>query len=134
QLAESLFLSVSGVQYGAIYLFVPLFLCGVIASEREERTLELLFTTQLRDRQIVLGKLVSRLAALVLLILFSLPVLGMISLYGGIDPDALLRLLATTLLAMLYAGAHAIYFSAITKSPVGALVRTYWWMALWLVA
>ena len=33
---------------------------------------------------------------------------------------------AATLLAILFAGAHAIYFSAITRSPTGALVRTYW--------
>ena len=52
--AETLFHAVSSVQYGAVFLFVPLFLCGVIASEREERTLDLLFTTQLQDRQIVL--------------------------------------------------------------------------------
>src|SRR5262249_28038453 len=38
-----------------------------------------------------------------------------------------------TLLAVIYTGAHAIYFSAATKSTVGALVRTYWWMAVWLL-
>src|SRR6266581_4761461 len=47
EMAEALFHAISGVQYGAVFLFVPLFLCGVIASEREERTLELLFTTRL---------------------------------------------------------------------------------------
>ena len=43
-LAETMFHAVSGVQYGAVFLFVPLFLCGTIAGEREERTLDLLFT------------------------------------------------------------------------------------------
>src|SRR5438128_9658562 len=37
QMAQQLFQAVSGVQYAAVFLFVPLFLCGVIASEREER-------------------------------------------------------------------------------------------------
>lgn len=132
-LAENLFLAVSIVQYGAVFLFVPLFLCAVIAGEREERTLELLFTTQLRDRQIVLGKLGSRVAALVCLVLCGLPIMSLLLLFGGINPESLWRALAATLVAVLYAGAHAIYFSATTRSPLGALIRTYWWMTLWLV-
>jgi ABC-type transport system involved in multi-copper enzyme maturation permease subunit len=132
RMAEDLFLAVSWVQFGAVFLFVPVFLCGVIAAEREEHTLDLLFTTDLTNREIVLGKLMSRVAALVLLILSAMPVMSLIMLFGGIDPEALGRALAATLLAILYAGAHAIYFSAATKSPLGALVRTYWWMALWL--
>src|SRR5205085_3238038 len=131
--AESLFHAVSGVQYGAVFLFVPLFLCGVIASEREERTLDLLFTTQLLDREIVLGKLTSRMVALVILILCALPVISIIMLFGGVDPEGLWRIQGATLLAMLFAGACAIYFSAITRSPMGALVRTYWWLAVYLL-
>jgi ABC-type transport system involved in multi-copper enzyme maturation permease subunit len=133
QFADELFIAVSCVQYGAVYLFIPLFVCGVIASEREERTLELLFTTQLQDREIVLGKLLSRLAALLFLILSTLPVMSMIMLFGGIDPPSLWRMMAATTLAILCCGGMAIYFSTITKSPMGALVRTYWWLALWLL-
>ena len=133
QMAERLFHSVSGVQYGAVFLFVPLFLCGVIAGEREERTLDLLFTTRLTDREIVLGKLGSRVAAVGFLVLFALPVMSLIMLFGGVDPLALWRISACTLLAVLYAGAHTIYFSTVTKSAMGALVRTYWWMAVWLI-
>jgi ABC-type transport system involved in multi-copper enzyme maturation permease subunit len=134
QMAQSLFHAVSSVQYGAVFLFVPLFLCGTIASEREERTLEMLFTTQLTDREIVFGKLVSRVAVLVILILCGLPIMSVIMFFGGIDPASLWRVLASTLLAILVTGAFAIYFSAITKSPMGALVRTYCWLAIWLLA
>jgi ABC-type transport system involved in multi-copper enzyme maturation permease subunit len=134
RMAESLFHAVSSVQYGAVFLFVPLFLCGVIASEREERTLEMLFTTQLTDREIVLGKLISRVAVLVMLILCGLPIMSVIMFFGGIDPASLWRVLASTLLAILVTGAVAIYFSAITRSPMGALVRTYFWLAIWLLA
>jgi ABC-type transport system involved in multi-copper enzyme maturation permease subunit len=132
EMASALFLTVSGVQFGAVFLFVPVFLCGVISGEREDRTLELLLTTDLKDREIVLGKLFSRLVVLVLLILCALPISALITLFGGVDPAAQWRILAATLVAMIYAGAHAIYFSAVSKSPMGALVRTYWWMGLWL--
>jgi len=133
ELAGHFFDASNVLQYVAAYVLVPLFVAGVIASEREERTLELLFTTQLRDREIVLGKLLSRLVVLALLVLSALPVASLILFFGGVDPQAVWRIFAATLLAMVYGGAHAIYFSVATKSPVGALVRTYWWMAVWII-
>ena len=134
ELANELFLTVSCMQCAAVFLFVPIFLCGVISSEREERTIDLLFTTSLTDREIVLGKLASRLAVVVLLILSALPVLSLLMLFGGIDPAALWQVEMATLVAMIYTGAHAIYFSAASRSPMGALLRTYWWLSLWLLA
>jgi ABC-type transport system involved in multi-copper enzyme maturation permease subunit len=132
-LAGQLFLAVSILQFAAVFVFVPVSLCGVLAGEREAHTLDLLFTTQLTGRQIVLGKLASRLAVFASVILCGLPVLSIVQFFGGIDPDALWRSTVATLVAMLYVGAHAIYFSAVTRSPLGALVRTYWWLLLELV-
>jgi ABC-type transport system involved in multi-copper enzyme maturation permease subunit len=134
EMASTMFQGISWVQFGAVFLFVPIFVCGVISSEREGGTLDLLLTTQLHDREIVLGKLGSRLAVMLLLIAGAIPVMSLAMLFGGISPQALWRTQAATLLAMIYAGAHAIYFSSISRSALGALVRTYWWMALWLLA
>jgi ABC-type transport system involved in multi-copper enzyme maturation permease subunit len=133
QMAEQLYYGVIGVQYGAVVLFVPLFLAGVIATEREEKTLDLLLTTQLHDRDIVLGKLFSRIAVLILIMFSGLPVLSLVMLMGGISPLGLALVTVATLLMIFFCGAHAIYFSTITKSPIGALVRTYWWLAVWLL-
>ncbi len=130
--AEQMFHSVSTLQYIALFAFVPMFLCGAVAGEREEQTLELLFTTALKDREIILGKMLSRLVIFGLLILMALPIFGLISFFGGISPPALFRVAGAMLTALLFAGAHAIYFSTVTKSPMGAL-RTYWRMAVWLL-
>jgi ABC-type transport system involved in multi-copper enzyme maturation permease subunit len=134
RVAASMFSGISGVQYAAVFLFVPVFICGLIASEREERTLELLLTTQLLDREIVLGKLGSRLAVIGLLFFSAVPFMSLVSLFGGVDPAAIWRVFGATLLAIVYAGAHAIYFSAVSRTSTGALVRTYWWMGLWMLA
>jgi ABC-type transport system involved in multi-copper enzyme maturation permease subunit len=133
-MANQFFIVVSCLQCAAVFLFVPIFLCGVIASEREDRTLDLLFTTTLADREIVVGKLMSRLAVAALIILSALPVMSLFMLFGGIDPAALWRVELATLVAMIYAGAQAIFFSATSRTPLGALLRTYWWLILWLVA
>jgi ABC-type Na+ efflux pump permease subunit len=132
-LAGWLFLAVCYVQYLAVYVFVPLMLAGTICSEREEHTLELLFTTHLRDREIVLGKVGSRLAVVLLLFLSGLPVLAIIRLFGGIDGATLWRVEAATLLGMTVSGSLATYFSVVSPTPMVALVRTYWWLGLWLL-
>src|SRR5262249_2433446 len=43
QVAESFSIAIYCVQFAAVFLFVPLYLGGVICGEREERTLEQLF-------------------------------------------------------------------------------------------
>ncbi|MCI0639880.1 MAG: hypothetical protein L0Y72_07990 [Gemmataceae bacterium] len=127
-------MTVSIVQFAAVFLFVPMFLCGTVVGEREDQTLDLLLTTHLSDREIVLGKLASRVVAMVCLILCGLPVMSLIMLSGGgVEPEALWRTLAVIFLAILYAGSHAIYFSVISTSTLEALVRTYWWLAVWLI-
>lgn len=131
-IATETFQNVSVLQFFAIFIAVPLFLCGTVASEREEGTLELLFTTGLRDREIIVGKLLSRIVVLVLLILCGLPIMSLTMFFGGVDPGSLWCMVGVTFLATYYAGAHAIYFSSVTRSPMGALVRTYWWMGLYL--
>lgn len=133
RVAEGIFIAVCCVQYGAVFLLVPLFVAGLIAGERESNSLDLLFTTTLRDREIVLGKLGSRLAIMTLLVLCGLPIVNLILLFGGVDPLAVLRAETATLLGMFFAGSVTMYFSTISKSPTAALVRSIWWMAVWLL-
>lgn len=132
--ASELFIAVNVIQLGAVFVFVPVFTCAVLAGEREAHTLELLFTTNLTDRQLVLGKLGSRVVAMATLVLSGLPVLSFTVFLGGVSPESLWRSAAVVLLLTVFVGAHAVYFSAVTRSPLGALVRTYWWLGLELVA
>lgn len=132
-LAYEIFMAVSILQYAAVYVFVPIFLCGVVAGEREEHTLELLFTTHLTNRQIILSKLLSRLFVVTLLILSALPVFSLITLFGGVDLMQVLMNTGATLLALLLVGSLSIYMSTTTRSPLGALVRTYACLLIWLV-
>lgn len=132
-LASELMRTVALVQYGAVYLFVPVFVCGLVAGEREAQTLELLFTTHLSDREIVLGKLASRLALVAVLSMSLVPVLGLLGLMGGIDLAHVARLAASTLMAVLFTGGHAIYFSSSVRTPTAALVYTYASLAIELV-
>src|SRR5262249_35701439 len=57
-------------------------------------------TTRLTSAEIVLGKLWSRLAHLVLLLLTGLPVLALLQLLGGVDPSLLVAVTVLTLCTM----------------------------------
>jgi hypothetical protein len=101
QFAEDFFTNFLIVQLGMVFLLTPAYTATAIAEEKERRTLDFLLATDLRGREIVLGKLVPRLAQLSLVILTGLPILGFLQLLGGVDPNLLLVGFAGTALTML---------------------------------
>lgn len=128
--AESFFSAFIGVQFVATILFTPVYVAGSIAEERERRTLELLLATDLNSREIVLGKLVSRLANLTLLILTGLPILCLMQFLGGVQPDLIFAGFAVTLLTMLSLGGLSMVVSVHCKRPLDAVFYTYVWSGL----
>ncbi|HQR06111.1 MAG TPA: hypothetical protein PLN21_04770 [Gemmatales bacterium] len=133
KMAEVFFLSYLWVQYLTVFLFVPFFLTGVISGEREQKTLDLLFTTQLSNREIIFGKLGSRVVSMLMLIVSGIPIVALTMLFGGVNVQVFFYGMISTLLLVLYVSATAIYFSTTTKTTLGALVRTYWWLLCWLI-
>jgi ABC-type transport system involved in multi-copper enzyme maturation permease subunit len=123
--AESFFIMFMEVQFVGIFLLTPVFAAGAIAEEKDRRTLEYLLATDLDNREIVLGKLASRLLGLVLLVLTGLPVLSLIQFFGGVDPDLVLSGFAATGVTMLSLAGLSILVSVYSKKPRDAIVLTY---------
>src|SRR5262249_54855100 len=91
------------MQFAAVLLLTPIYAAGAIAEEKERRTLEFLLATDLSGREIVLGKFISRVANLALLVATTLPILGLTQLWGGVDPTLVLAgfvLTAATMLSL----------------------------------
>jgi ABC-type transport system involved in multi-copper enzyme maturation permease subunit len=89
-LAASFFMSFTWLQMLAILFVGPAMAAGTIASERERRTIEYLFATDLSNAEIVLGKTLARLTLLGQFVLVGLPILFIFRLMGGIPAQALL--------------------------------------------
>jgi len=123
--AESFFIMFMEVQFVGIFLLTPAFAAGAIAEEKDRRTLEYLLATDLDNREIVLGKLVSRVLGLVLLVLTGLPILSLLQFFGGVDPDLVISGFAATGLTMLSLAGLSILNSVYTKKPRDAIVLTY---------
>ncbi len=92
------------VQLSLVLFFALLFAAGGIAQEKDRGTLVLLLTTDLRDREVVLGKLFACLLTVAVLLLASLPVFALVHVLGGVGFDQILWSLAVCAAAALAAG------------------------------
>jgi ABC-type transport system involved in multi-copper enzyme maturation permease subunit len=112
-------------QYALILLLAPIYLAGTIVEERESRTLELLYQTQLTDREILLGKFAARVVHLMFFELMSLPMLAIISLWGGISVEFLLLNLGFSLLLILVVGSLCLWVSVTASRYTEAMIVAY---------
>jgi len=132
QLAEAFFETFMAVQLLAVAVLTPAYVAGAIAEEKDRKTLEFLLATDLRNREIVLSKLVARLANLTLFVLTGLPILSLIQFLGGVDPNLVLAGCAATALTMAGLGALSILNSTYFKRPRDAIALTYLGMVAYL--
>jgi ABC-type transport system involved in multi-copper enzyme maturation permease subunit len=125
RLAGAFVYAILWVQTAAVFVLTPAYLAGAIAGERERGTLELLFTTPLRDREIVLGKLAARLLHLGGILLAGLPLLALSQLWGGVDGGLLLAAFGVTGANLLCVGALSVLASVNTRTVPGAMAACY---------
>jgi ABC-type transport system involved in multi-copper enzyme maturation permease subunit len=81
------FLIFSVLQLLLVLFFALLFAAGRVAQEKDARTLILLLMTDLRDRELVLGKLTASLLVVAVLLAASIPVFVMVHMLGGVGLD-----------------------------------------------
>lgn len=125
EFASHFFFLFMSVQLGMVVLLTPAYAAGAIAEEKDRRTLEFVLATDLRDREIVLGKLASRVINLLFVVLAGLPVLALMQFLGGVDPGLLMAGFAATALTMLSLAAVSILFSTLVRRSRDAIILTY---------
>src|SRR5205085_2154923 len=72
EFAEWFFYTVMVVQFAAVLFLTPAYTAGAVAEEKDRKTLEFLFATDLSNREIVLSKLASRIFTMALIVLTGL--------------------------------------------------------------
>ncbi|WP_445479504.1 ABC transporter permease [Lysinibacillus irui] len=110
----------------ALVLFItPSLTAGAISSEREKQTLNILLTTTQSSTQIVVGKLLSSVAFLVLMLVAGLPLYSLVFLFGGVSPSQLISIFLFYLVTVVAIGSIGVMFSTITKRTIVAMIATY---------
>jgi len=124
-IGKFVFGAVVGIELLLVCFIAPAFTAGAISGERERQTYDLLRTTLLPARSLVLGKLASALSYILLLLVAAFPLQSLAFLLGGVAPEEVL--IATGLLvatAFLF-GASGIFFSSLMRRTLGSTVLTY---------
>ncbi len=108
-----------------ICFLVPGFTAGSVTSERERQTFPLLQVTLLRPSAIVIGKLVSSLAYMMLLVLATLPLVSVSFILGGVSPLEVLKGYGMVVLTGFTIAMVGIALSAMLRKTVSATVLSY---------
>lgn len=98
---------------------------GAITSERERQTFEILRTTLLSARSLVLGKLSSALSFLFLLILSALPIQSLAFLLGGVGLGEMVASSLMLVVTAVFFCTLGIFFSSFMKRTLSATVASY---------
>ncbi|MGN0158593.1 MAG: ABC transporter permease [Brotaphodocola sp.] len=120
-----LYLFVSVLEFVMLIFIMPAISAGSISGERERQTLDLMLTTQMTPTDIVVGKLMSSLSTMFLLIVSSFPIIAMVFVYGGVTMKDLIVLMLCFMVAGLFVGSLGLCCSALFKKSTLSTVVTY---------
>ena len=107
-----------------VVFLAPSSTSGSISLEREKQTLELLIATPISSLAIVVGKLLSALVYVFLLIAASMPLMAVVFVYGGVGPEDVLRGYIVLITAALWLGSFGLLCSSIVKRTTAATAIT----------
>jgi ABC-2 type transport system permease protein len=122
---KAVFAGVLMVQ-GFMVLFVgPSFTVGAITGEKERQTYDLLRTTLIGANTLVLGKLISALSYVFLLIIASIPLQSIAFLLGGVAVEEVVVSQIVILVAAVTFALWGLFCSSVMRSTQAASVATF---------
>lgn len=124
-IGQAIFALLSVFQLMLVAFLAPAFTTGAISLEREKATLDLLITTPLRPGAIVVGKLFSALAFVVLMIVAGIPVSALVLMYGGASLQDIVRQQVVLFVSAIGFGVIGLFYSALIKRTQSATVVAY---------
>ncbi|MHC4754972.1 MAG: ABC transporter permease [Planctomycetota bacterium] len=99
-------------------------LSNSISDEIYHRTLGTLMTTPINSFQVVMGKLLSKLVQLILLMGISLPLLAIVRVFGGVPWEYIISSFFITLTAVIFAGSLSLFFSISSRRSYVVIIKT----------
>jgi ABC-2 type transport system permease protein len=107
-----------------VVFLAPSSTAGAISLEREKQTLELLVTTPISSLAIVVGKLLSALVYVFLLIAASIPLMAVVFVFGGVGPEDVVRGYIVLIVTALGLGSFGLLCSSLVKRTTASTAIT----------
>jgi ABC-type transport system involved in multi-copper enzyme maturation permease subunit len=125
QIGSSVFIWLALIQLSLLSLFAPALASGAISGERERQTFDVLLVSRVSASGIVVGKLVTSVAFMMLMILAALPLFAAVFLFGGIDFQQFLVTQVLTVTTAVSIGAVSLFISALFRRTLPSTVVSY---------
>ncbi|TMD27051.1 MAG: hypothetical protein E6I94_09930, partial [Chloroflexi bacterium] len=125
QIGTTVFAGLLFLETLLVTFLAPAFTTGAISQEREKQTIDLLVATPISSLSIVLGKLFSALAWVFILVIASIPLTGIVFVFGGVAPEDLVRGYIVLIVDAIGLGCIGLFFSALLRRTLAATVATY---------
>jgi ABC-type Na+ efflux pump permease subunit len=113
------------LQFLLVVGLTPALTGGSITEEKEKQTMPFLLASSLRNHEIVLGKLGSRLISILMIVIAGFPVFSLLQLLGGIDPEWLLAGFLATGATLVSLAAVSIVWSVLLSRSRDAILLAY---------
>lgn len=123
-IGQGIFVSLLMLETLLVAFLAPMATAGAISLEREKQTLEMLAATPITSAAIVLGKLLSALIYVWLLIAASIPLTAVVFVFGGVAPDDLLHGYLVLIVTALGLGSFGLLCSSLVKRTQAASAIT----------
>jgi len=125
QASRSLVLVFTVTQLLLVMMYAPAFAASSITSEKEQNTYDLLFATQLRPKDIILGKLWSSITTLWMFVVLSLPLFAACFFLGAVSVRETVVIYLVAVASSVFFGLLGLSVSAVVSTSHTALVTTY---------
>lgn len=120
QVGQVLFAALLILETLQVVFLAPSATAGAISLEREKQTLELLIVTPISSLAIVVGKLLSALIYVWLLIAASIPLTAVVFVFGGVAPEDVVRGYLVLVVTALGFGAMGLFASSLVRRTQAA--------------
>lgn len=121
----TIFRYVAAIEFALIMLLMPAQTSGSISGEREKRTLDLILTTRLREKDIVTGKISAALLSVFLMVVSGAPIIALVFVYGGVTFGDLFLMFLSFFTAAFMTGSMGLWLSAQMKRTALATAASY---------
>lgn len=129
-----LFQLLAPIQLALAVFFAAMMSASAVAQEKDRKTLVLLLMTRLTNSELVLGRLLSSLLNILVMMLAGLPVFMFCMLFGGISPVQVMSVFMVTVATVLAAGSLGSIIALYREKTFQTLALTALTLVFWIGA
>jgi ABC-2 type transport system permease protein len=125
QVGQAVFIGLALAVQGLTVFLAPATTVNSISAEHERRTYDLILATPLTPAQLLVGKLLTGLAFVLLLLLAALPLFSVVVMFGGVTAGDIMRVVAVVLGTAAAGAMLGLFCSAAARQTYTATLLCY---------